>query len=278
MPAWQQALYGVLTLVLMFGMGASLDSGVFRRVLRRPEPFWIGLLCQFALLPLLGIGAAQLLDLGDTDTLGLVLMVTVGGGNASNMLTYLARGDLALSLSMTVTATLASVGLTPLWLSWVANQGVTVPLGAVALTVAMMAVPVPLGMLLRAHRPALALRLDRGGRLAGAVLLALILATGAADVLGSIARAPTAVYVACGLVSGCGMVIGSLVGRLVGSPRPQWLAVGLETGVQNLPAALAIVAVAFPAADHAALQRVPLLYATTALLLGSGWAFVHRPR
>ncbi|MEM6929481.1 MAG: hypothetical protein AAF602_21250 [Myxococcota bacterium] len=278
LPLWQTVVYAVLTLVLMFGMGASLTPDVFRGVLQRPTAFFGGLGCQFVALPLLGLAAARGLALAPSDTLGLMLMVTVGGGNASNMLSYLVRADVALSLSMTVAATFASIALTPVWLSLVAGEGSAVPLRAVAVTVTMMAVPVPLGMALRARSPAVAAGIDRAGRLAGFALLGIILATGAADVLGSIATAPAAVFAACGLVSGGGMLLGSGLGYLLGVPRVQWLAMGLETGVQNLPAALAIVIGAFPADQHAALQRTPLLYATVALLLGALWCVLHRPR
>lgn len=272
LPVWQQVFYGVLTLVLMFGMGASLTPRTFRAALADPRAFASGMACQLLVLPLLGLAVARGLGLGPADTTGLVLMVTVGGGNASNMLSYLVRADVALSLSMTVASTLASVVLTPTWLWLLADRGVAVPLPAVAITVAMMAVPVPLGMAVRARWPGVAEGIDRSGRLAGVLLLLTILGTGAYDVVRAIASAPPSVYAACGLVSGVGMLVGSAAGRLLGVARDQWLAMGLETGVQNLPAALAIVAVAFPAAEQAALQRIPLLYATLALLLGTAWA------
>ncbi len=278
LPVWQTVLYAVLTLVLMFGMGASLTPHAFRQALRRPAAFLGGLTSQFVVLPLLGLAAARGFQLSSADSLGLVLMVTVGGGNASNLLSYLVRADVALSLSMTVTATFASIALTPAWLALLAESGPPVPLRAVALTVAMMAVPVPLGMWLRARAPAVAGTMDRAGRLAGLALLVVILASGAADVLDSIATAPARVFTACVAVSGVGLAVGSGVGRVLGVPRAQWLAMGLETGVQNLPAALAIVLAAFPADQHAALQRTPLLYATIALCLGGLWALAWRPR
>lgn len=276
LPVWQQVLYGVLTVLLMFGIGASLKPAVFWRVLARPQALGVGLASQFLVLPALGFGVASGLQLGPSDTLGLLLMVTVGGGNASNMLTYLVRGDLALSLSMTVTATIASAMLTPAWLFLLMNRGIAVPLNAIALTLAMMAVPVPLGMALRARSPELANGVDRTGRLAGLGLLVVILAAGAADVFASIQTAPAALFMACAGVSGGGLLLGSMAGWSLGFDRPQWLAIGLETGVQNLPAALAVLAVAFPAAEQGALQRAPLLYATIALLFGSLWAFAHR--
>ncbi|MEN0060901.1 MAG: hypothetical protein AAGA48_02065 [Myxococcota bacterium] len=276
LPVWQQVLYGVLTVLLMFGIGASLKPAVFWRVLARPQALGVGLASQFLVLPALGFGVASGLQLGPSDTLGLLLMVTVGGGNASNMLTYLVRGDLALSLSMTVTATIASAMLTPAWLFLLMNRGIAVPLNAIALTLAMMAVPVPLGMALRARSPELANGVDRTGRLAGLGLLVVILAAGAADVFASIQTAPAALFMACAGVSGGGLLLGSMAGWSLGFDRPQWLAIGLETGVQNLPAALAVLAVAFPAAEQGALQRAPQLYATIALLFGSLWAFAHR--
>lgn len=278
LPVWQQALYAALTLQLMFGMGASLSWDAFRRVLARPLPFALGLVVQLLVMPVLGFSAARGLGLSSTDTLGLVLMVTVGGGNASNLLTYLARADVALGLSMTVASTLLCVVTTPLWLAVLAGQGTPVPLGAVGLTVVMMAGPVPLGMWLRARRPRLAARLDRLGRLAGLGLLLIILGTSAVDHLTALGQAPAAVIGACALVSGGGLLVGTTVGRLAALDRDQWLPLGLEAGVQNLPAALAIVAVAFPASEHAAIQRTPVLYASVALLLGALTVAMTRSR
>lgn len=269
LPIWQQALYGVLTLLLMFGMGASLSRTAFAGVLARPLAFGLGVGLQLFVMPLLGFGAASALALSPADVIGLMLMVTVGGGNASNLLTYLGRADVALGLSMTVTTTLLCVLTAPAWLTVLAGQGIAAPIGAVALTVAMMAGPVPLGMVVRARAPRLAERLDRVGRFAGFGLLAIILGTSALDHLTALARAPGRVLAACALVSGSGIALGTTVGRLAGLARDRWLPLGLEAGVQNLPAALAIIAVAFPAAEHAAIQRTPVLYASVALMLGA---------
>lgn len=274
----QQALYGVLTLVLMAGMGSSLTSEAFRDVLRQPRALLVGMCCQFGWVPLAGWLAVEGLALAPDDAVGLLLIVTVGGGNASNLLTYLARADVALSLAMTGCSALVSVVLTPLLLGLYAahlpEAAQQVPLGAVSLTVGMMAVPVPLGMWARRARPALAARLDLAGRWAGLALLVLILSTGVVEQLTALGQAPWRVLAACALVSCSGMGVGVLAARMASLSPSQGWTIAFETGVQNLPAALAVIAIAFEPERQAALARAPMLYASIALLAGGavlGW-------
>lgn len=270
--AGQQALYAVLTLVLMFGMGSSLPQGAFTAVRNAPRAFLVGMACQFVWMPLLGWLAVTGLGLDPLDALGLWLMVSVGGGNASNMLTYLSGADVALSLTMTAASAMASVLLTPalltLYAGPLAEGGVAVPLSSVVLTVAMMAVPVPLGMWTRARRPALAAWADVWGRRSGILLIAIILAT-SLDYAAALQATPARVLVACAVVSGGGMVGGLVAGHVARLSDPSRLAIAFEAGVQNLPAVLALVAISLPPEHHAAVQRLPLLYAATALCCGS---------
>ena len=104
--------------VIMFGMGLTLSPQDFRIVLSRPKDILIGCLAQFTIMPLLALGLTWAFSLPKELALGVILVGCCPGGTASNVITYLAKGDLALSVGMTATSTLLAPLLTPLlvWL------------------------------------------------------------------------------------------------------------------------------------------------------------------
>ena len=152
-----KALIAALTLVLMVGMGASLTPSDYARALRRPRGVLVGLLSQFGWMPLLAHFAIQGFGLRGTDALGLLLMACTSGGNASNMLTYFSRADLALSVSMTAISTLASVILMPallyVYAESLSDTPMQIPYLAVMGTLALMLLPIAAGMWIRHRSP-----------------------------------------------------------------------------------------------------------------------------
>ena len=103
--------------VVMFGMGLSLNPTDFKIVFMRPKDVGIGCLAQFGIMPLLALALARIFGLPDELAVGLVLVGCCPGGTASNVITYLAKGDLALSVGMTCVSTILAPFLTPL-LTW----------------------------------------------------------------------------------------------------------------------------------------------------------------
>ncbi len=103
-----------LLTIVMFTMGLTLKTSDFQRIIRDPRPIVVGVLMQFILMPLLAVVLAKMFGLSNQLTAGLVLVGCCAGGTASNVISYLARADLALSISMTVCSTLVGVVVTPL--------------------------------------------------------------------------------------------------------------------------------------------------------------------
>ncbi len=276
----EKFLIGSMTLVLMVGMGASLTLDDYARALRRPRAILIGLLSQFGWMPLLASLAIHWLPLDRTDALGLLLMACAPGGSASNMFAYFAKADLALSISMTAISTLVSVVLTPSLLlayaSSLTEAELTVPYLPVMGTLALMLLPIALGMWIRHRSAERARRVERIGAAAGALLLAVLLVSSVTEQIELLLTARDASLLACVLVASGGMALGYLVARLTGLLPAQRQAVSLETGVQNTPLAIAVILAAFPEADQDALLKLPFLYAMTALFIGSGVTFAYR--
>lgn len=268
-----KALIASLTLVLMVGMGASLTPSDYAQALRRPKGVLVGLLSQFLWMPLLAHLAILALGLRGTDALGLLLMACASGGNASNMLTYFSRADLALSISMTAISTLASVILTPALLYVYADSlvgtSMEVPYLAVMGTLALMLLPIAAGMWIRKRSPTTATKVERIGSIAGATLLIVLLVTSVSDQMDLLLTAEDASLLACIFVATSGMVLGYLAARVAGLGSRQRRAVSLETGVQNAPLAIAVILATFSEADQDALLKLPFLYAMTALSVGT---------
>ena len=133
--------------VIMLGMGLTLSIDDFRRVASRPGAVVAGFVGQFLIMPLAGWGVATLLELDTPFAVGLMLVACCPGGTASNVVTYLARADVALSVIMTTCTTLAAVILTPLLTKLLAGRLVEVDaFGLFLSTLQVVVLPVVAGM------------------------------------------------------------------------------------------------------------------------------------
>jgi BASS family bile acid:Na+ symporter len=277
---FEKGLIAALTLVLMVGMGASLQPADYRRALEQPRAVIIGLLSQFGWMPLLAYVGIRWLGLDGTDALGLLLMACTSGGNASNMLSYFSRADLALSISMTAISTVASVVIMPalllVYTASLTEVRMQIPYVAVMGTLLLMLVPIAVGMRIRRRSASVAKRVERMGAISGALLLAVLLITSVSDQIELVLTAKDASLLACLFVAASGMALGYGAARLAGLGPRQRRAVSLETGVQNAPLAIAVILATFPAAEHDALLKLPFLYAMTALVVGTAATLVYR--
>ncbi|HCD3016056.1 TPA: bile acid:sodium symporter family protein [Corynebacterium striatum] len=139
-----------LLMAIMFSMGLTLTTPDLALVAKRPLPILIGVVCQFVVMPTSAVLVAKLLGLNDAVTVGLILLGSVPGGTASNVMAYLAKGDVALSVAMTSVSTLVSPIMTPLLMLWLAGQGAEVDgMGMMWSLVQTVLIPVALGLLLR---------------------------------------------------------------------------------------------------------------------------------
>jgi BASS family bile acid:Na+ symporter len=146
--------------VIMLGMGLTLEGEDFARVARRPGPALLGLALQYAVMPLAGVAAAELWSLPRAYAAGVILVCCCPGGTASNVVAYLARADVPLSVSMTALSTLLAPLATPLLASWLIGDRVEVEaMGLVRDTLMVVLLPVAAGVALRRFAPRTAARL-----------------------------------------------------------------------------------------------------------------------
>jgi bile acid transporter len=279
----ETALIALLLIVLMFGMGATLTTERFREVVAQPRAVLIGLASQFGWMPLLAYLLAKTFSLPAEAALGLVIMGTCPGGTTSNMFAYYARADVALSVSMTAASKLVAVVLMPVCLFLYArpftDTAVQIPYFDVVKTLAVLLIPVALGMWLRKKRgERFAQRAEKAGSLAGLSVLVLLVVLSVVRNAGLFRTVTPGMYAAAILLGVLGMVLGDLAGRVAKLPRQQRQAVSFETGIQNSPLAFAIIATSFSGAVQTEMLKLPMLYALFVLIEASLVTLYYRSR
>ena len=138
-----------LLVIIMFAMGLTLTKDDFVRVVKTPKPIAVGVLLQFLVMPLAALLVSRVLGLSPELTIGMVLVGATAGGTSSNVMTWLAGGHVALSVSMTMVSTLISVVATPLITLLLLGQSIDVPVLGMLLSIAQLVVaPIVLGVVI----------------------------------------------------------------------------------------------------------------------------------
>jgi BASS family bile acid:Na+ symporter len=238
----------VLPLVLfavMLGMGLSLTLDDFRRVAVMPKALIIGLLCQMIMLPLVGFGLVSMIALTPALAVGLMVLAFCPGGTTSNMFTYLSRGDLALSITLTAVASLITPFTIPLLTNLTMDRflgetaQIALPVGqTIAVLVAITILPCAIGMVIYAKRPEFARRSEKVVKIASIVALFVIIAALVAKEWDNLPDWFAQVGIACLLLNVVTMAIGYFAGFAGKLERAQSITIGLEVGIQNGTTAL----------------------------------------
>ena len=271
-----QPLLSVALGVIMLAMGLTLSFADYRQLAHMPRALAIGLVAQFAIMPLTGFAIAQAMGLQQGLAVGLILVACCPGGTASNIVTYLARGNLALSVAMTMASTLAAVALTPMLTGALAGTYVEIDRWALFRDMlAVVLVPVVVGTLISEFLPRAARAVSEWLPLAAAVIVVLIvggIVGGSKDLIREHAGQ---LLLATFLLHAFGFGLGLLTAKLLGLGPVEQRTVSIEVGMQNsgLGSGLASApsfAAQFPTAIQAALAPVPAaLSAVWHVLIGS---------
>jgi BASS family bile acid:Na+ symporter len=227
--------------VIMFGMGATLSARDFAGLARRPGLLALGVALQYGIMPLAAWVVAGSLRLEPQLAAGVILVGTCPGGTASNVISYLARADVALSIALTSLSTLLAVLATPLLTRLYLGQGVEVDvLGMVASILQVVIAPVALGVAANAWLGARLARLVRFFPALSMAAIALIIAIVSALAHDRLADLSGPTLAAVVLVNGLGLAGGYTGPRLLGLPEPQCRTLSIEVGMQNSGLAVAL--------------------------------------
>ncbi|MBA3455878.1 MAG: bile acid:sodium symporter family protein [Deltaproteobacteria bacterium] len=232
--------------VIMLGLGLSLTIADFKRVIVYPKAVAIGLACQMLILPAACLGIAHAFNLGPELAVGLMLLAASPGGATANLFSHLAKGDVALNITLTAVNSILSLITLPLIINYslehFMGEGRSIPLqaGKVLSVFAVVLVPVAIGMLIRSRKPLIADRMDKPVRIISAVFLVLIIASAIIKERARIGAHFQEVGLAALAFNLTSMAIGYVIPRLLRVERRQAIAIGMEIGIHNGTLAIAI--------------------------------------
>lgn len=234
--------------VIMFGMGMALRIEDFKVVLSRPKDIAIGCVAQFTIMPLLAFLLSRLFALDEALAIGVVLVGCCPGGTASNVITYLAKGDLALSVGMTATSTLLAPLMTPLLVLLLAGETVDVDVAGMLLSILWVVIlPIVAGLIVKWLWPKLSdeatAYLPAISSLAIAFIVLIIISANAQKLL----LGGLIIIVVVVLHNLCGLALGWLIGRLLRLPDAKRRAISIEVGMQNSGLASSLASLHFAA-------------------------------
>ena len=267
-------LLGVMMMVIMLGMGASLTYRDFLIALRKPNGVLVGLLCQYGIMPFLGYALAMALGLPPGLAVGLILIACMPGGTTSNIFTYFSKAVLALSIMMTSVSTLVALVAVPALLEFYSGAaGISgdfrIPAGNVAQVLVVLLVPTVIGMVLRKLNPNVGASIELlGGMLGIAVILFLIISWVPRNYQLLIVT-PWYVYFAAVGLGLFGMVLGYALAKLHKQDNNRSRTIALETGIQNGPLAVLIVTLSFSGTMQQEVLLIPVLYSLFIVLTSS---------
>jgi BASS family bile acid:Na+ symporter len=237
-PAFEWFLdYGLITpglQIIMLGMGLTLELSDFSRVFRSPAPILWGVLLQYTVMPLLGWGVGSLFELPTAFAVGLVLVCCCPGGTASNVIAYLAKADVALSVSMTAFSTMLAAACTPLLTTWIVGSRVEVDgWGLFISTAKVVLLPVAIGLFMRRYLPKLTEKLLPVAPAAAVLMIVLIVSAILGARKDAVLESGLQLLGAVVTAHALGFFLGYLFGGLSGGFGSVARTTSIEVGMQN---------------------------------------------
>lgn len=246
---WAAPQIAVLLGIVMFGMGTTLRLGDFRLVLKRPRDVLVGAIAQFTIMPGLAYLLAKGFNLPPELAAGVILVGTCPGGTSSNVMTYLARGDVALSVSMTMTTTILAPIVTPL-LTWqLAGAWVDISLGAMMLSIVkVVIIPIVGGIIINSLFGETVERYNKLLPLISVIAIVLIVGGVVSVSSARILETGALIMVVVMLHNLLGYALGFAIAKVLHMDLAKAKAISIEVGMQNSGLATSLAMLHFGAA------------------------------
>lgn len=256
-------ILAVAIMVIMMGMGLTLTLADFRRVAQNPKPVLLGLTNQIVLLPLVALALVYVFAPPTFIAVGMILLAACPGGTSSNLVTLLAKGDLALSVSMTAINSVITIVTIPFWVGYAYSTylaeaaNMASPTADIFKTlIVVLAIPLSIGMLIKNRAPQFADRMERPVRIASSVFLAVV-------ILGLLAREFELfkLYVGdtLGIVTALNVLtmgMGYLLAKVFGLNLKQGLTIAIESGIQNGTLTISLAVITLNQPDFAIIAAI----------------------
>ena len=267
--------------VIMAGMGLSLTIFDFKRIVQYPKAVIVGLSSQLILLPIIAFSIAIALSLPPVVAIGIMLIASCPGGATSNLISYLAKGDLALSISLTAVASLLSFVTIPVIMNFSfgffldETQEVSLDiLSTLQQLFVIIIIPVLIGMIIKRKYPDFAFRVEKPVKKASIVLFILVFVgvsyTNRNEFIAYFSQAGIPSI----LLNICTMIAGYFLAVLFRLPRNQAVTISIESGIQNGTLAITIATLILQKPEY---TIVPLIYSLP-MFLTAGFVIAFRKR
>jgi len=286
---FEQTLLRIFILIIMFGLGAGLTPKDFGLALRRPWGLFIGWVTQFGIMPLTAyvLIVAVLQPFSTTEdvmliALGALIMGSVPAGTTSNLFTYFSKGNLALSVTMTVNSTLWAFVMTPAALFIYSrflgiDESLSIEFGELAIVIVGLIIPVALGMLLRKFSSNIGAVLELIGSVVGLLFIPFLIAIWVPRNWQLLLTTEWPTYVVAIGLGLTGITVAYYISKLLRLHPMNARTIALETGINNGPLAIAVIVAVYidnPGVDQILL--VPALYSLFIVIISTGVTMVFR--
>ena len=286
---FEQTLLRIFILLIMFGLGAGLTPKDFALALRRSWGLFIGWITQFGIMPLTAylLIVAVLIPFSSTNemmfvALGALIMGSVPAGTTSNLFTYFSKGNLALSVTMTVNSTLWAFIMTPASLFLYSkllglDESLSIEFGELALVIVGLIIPVTLGMLLRKFSANIGAVLELFGSVIGLLFIPFLIIIWVPRNWQLLLTTQWPTYVVAIGLGLTGITVAYFISKLLRLHPMNARTIALETGINNGPLAIAVIVAVYidnPGLDEILL--VPALYSLFIVLISTAVTLVFR--
>ena len=265
-------IINLLLSIVLFTMGTTLKVDDFINVFKNPKAIAVGISAQYIIMPIIAFALASAFSLDTALTVGLILVGTVPGGTASDVITFLAKGDVALSVSLTAVSTVISPILTPLiTLLLIGNQIHFNPVDMFISIVQIVIVPIILGLILNYKFPDFC---DKLKIYLPTIVICLIVAGVIGANKQAILTSSTIIFIVISLQYLIAMLLGFGIGSLAGMDRKQRITVAIELAFQNSGLSTSLAKTHFPNLSQATVPGA--LYSVLQNFAGSILAYAFR--
>lgn len=249
--------------IIMLGLGLGLSLDDFKRVALYPKAIVIGLICQMVLLPVICFIIAIGLQLPPELAVGLMLLAASPGGPTANLYSHLAKGDVALNISLTAINSLLTLISLPFIVNFslqyflVSEQAIPMQFKKIIEVFLIVLIPVILGMLVKAKKPEISERMDKPVRILSALFLALIIISAIVKEKANVIIYFQEVGLAAFLFNVLSMMAGYFIPQLFSVNKKQAISIGMEIGIHNGTLAIYI---ALNVLGNSAMSIPPAIY------------------
>lgn len=243
-----------LLMIVMLGMGLTMKLSDFKECFMKPKGVIGQTILRFVVTPLIALGLSKLFRLSPELTVGFILVAVCPGGTSSNVMTFLAKGDVALSISMTAVSTCLSPILTPMLTLLLVGERLNVSFWSMFISIIkVVAIPIILGVVVNKVLPAVSEKLQKVLPLVSVICITLIVGSVVSNNAEKILSAGLVIIAVVALLNICGYITGTILAKVLGYGPAQVNAIAIETAMQNSGLATSLAIANFSSMPMAAI-------------------------